>query len=175
MTRGRVIPYSEARVLKAGNPQARWTAVAHDFAGDVWPVVRPSFKLQAGETIFTIGSCFARNIEHHLAALGCRVPMLKFSLPPEEWNGGANGAMNKFHPPAFRQCLEWTARVYDRDGVVTWDDCRDLTFPWPDGRVFDMDMGITAPVSRERCIERRQHIFDIFSTVFQADCLMMTP
>ena len=175
MTRGRVIPFSEARALKAHNPRARWAGVAHEFAGDVWPELHPSFKIRSGETIFTIGSCFARNIEHHLAALGCRVPMLEFTLPPSEWSGGANGAMNKFHPPAFRQCLEWTAGVYDRDGEVTWEDCQPFAFAWPDGRVFDMDMGVTAPVTQARFIERRQHIYDIFSTVFQADCLMMTP
>jgi tetratricopeptide (TPR) repeat protein len=175
MTRGRIIPFTEARALKARNPNARWVAVAAEFGGDVWPAVTPGFKLEAGQTIFTIGSCFARNIELHLADLGCRVPMLEFYLPPEEWSGGANGAMNKFHPPAFRQCLEWTARIHDRDGVVTWEDCAPLAFEWPDGRVFDMDMGVTAPVSRTRFLERRQHIYDIFSTVFRADCLMMTP
>ncbi len=175
MIRGRVIPFAEARALKARNPNARWAAVAAEFGGDVWPAVQPGFRITAGETVFTIGSCFARNIELHLADLGCRVPMLEFFLPPDEWSGGANGAMNKFHPPAFRQCLEWTARIYDRDGVVTWEDCAPLAFEWPDGRVFDMDMGVTAPVSRTRFLERRQHIYDIFSMVFRADCLMMTP
>ena len=175
MTRGRIIPFAEARLLKKRNPKARWAAVASEFGGDVWPELHPSFKIRAGETIFTIGSCFARNIEHHLADLGCHVPMLDFYLPPTEWSGGPNGAMNKFHPPAFRQCLEWTATIHDRDGRVTWDDCVALAFEWPDGRAFDMDMGVAAPVSKERFLERRQHIYDIFSTVFQSDCLMMTP
>jgi tetratricopeptide (TPR) repeat protein len=175
MTRGQVFTFEQARRQKATGAKARWKAIADEFAGDVWPELNPSFRIRPGEKIFTIGSCFARNIERHLEAVGCRVPMMEFRLPPEEWSGGANAAMNKFHPPAFRQCLEWTAGIYDRDGVVAWPDCERLAFDWGDGCFFDMDMGATVPVSRERFLERRQHIYDIFSTAFSADCLMMTP
>ena len=175
MTRGRIIPFAEASALKSRNRRARWEAVAGEFDADVWPELQPSFRIGAGQTIFTIGSCFARNIERNLAGLGCRVPMLDFYLPPTEWSGASNGAMNKFHPPAFRQCLEWTAAIHDRGGQVTWADCEQLAFEWPDGRVFDLDMAAAPPVSRQRFLERRQHIYDVFSTVFAADCLMMTP
>ena len=175
MPRGQVHSYAEARRLKAANPQARWAGVADGFAGDVWPQVQPSFRIRPGQTIFTMGSCFARNIETHLEVLGCRVPMLEFFLPPHEWNGAPNGAMNKFHPPAFRQSLEWTGAIHDRDGRVSWEDCQPLAFDLGDGRVFDMDMGETQPVTRERFLERRQHIYDIFSAAFSADCLMLTP
>jgi tetratricopeptide (TPR) repeat protein len=175
MIRGQVLSFKEARQRKTQNPRARWTSVAGEFAGEVWPQLSPSFRIAAGQSIFTIGSCFARNVEQHLAALGCRVPMLDFYLPPEENPGAANSAMNKFHPPAFRQCLDWTASIFDRDGKVRWNDCEVLAFDWGDGRFFDLDMGSAQPVSRARFLERRQHIFDIFSQAFTADCLMMTP
>ncbi len=175
MTRGQILPFSEARRRKASNPESRWRAIADEFAGDVFPALHPSFRIKPGDTIFTIGSCFARNIERHLLAAGCTVPMLDFHMPASEWSGGVHGAMNRFHPPAFRQCLEWTAAIHDRDGRVDWADCQRLAFDWGDGRFFDMDMAATEPVSLERLIERRQHIYDIFSQVFSADCLMMTP
>ncbi len=175
MSAGVVIPYAEARRRKSGGRQSRWPSIAASFSGEVWPSLQPSFRIRRGETVFTIGSCFARNIEDHLVALGCHVPMSGFHLPPHEWSGAANGAMNKFHPPAFRQCLEWTAAIFDRDGKVGWADCEALAFDCGDGRWFDTDMGATAPVSRERFVERRQHIYDVFSKVFSADCLMMTP
>ena len=174
MARGHVIPFAEARRLKSGNPQARWANVAADFAGDVWPEIKPSFSIQRGDRVFTIGSCFARNIERHLAALGCRVPMMDLSLPASEWSGEPNGAMNKFHPPSFRQCLEWAAAISDRDAKVIWADCEPLAFEVGDGKLLDLDLACT-PVSRERFVERRQHIFDIVSTAFAADCVMMTP
>ena len=89
MIRGQVSSFDQARRRKAGAPTARWKNVADEFAGDVWPELHPGFRIRPGETIFTIGSCFARNIERHLEAVGCRVPMMEFRLPPEEWSGGA--------------------------------------------------------------------------------------
>ena len=175
MIRGRIIPYAEARALKARNPRARWPSVADSLKGEAWPQLHPSFRIRSGQTIFTIGSCFARNIERHLTALGCHVPMADFHLPPHEFHGAANGAMNKFHPPSFRQSLGWTAAIHDRDGKVTWADCAPMAYGFGDGRYFDLDIGATGAVTQERFIDRRQHIYDIFASVFTADCLMMTP
>ena len=175
MTRGQVFSYEQARKNKSRHPEARWPNIAGEFSGDVWPRLDPSFRIGPGETVFTIGSCFARNIERFLADAGCRVPMQELHLPPEEWHGGANAAMNKFHPPAFRQCLGWTAAILDRDGVVGWGDCAPLAFDLDDGRVFDMEMAATPPVTRERFLERRQHIYEVFATAFSANCLMITP
>ena len=171
-----ILDYTEARRRKGSNSRARWRDVAEELSSELWPKVSPSFHLRPGQTVFTIGSCFARNIEANLAALGCRVPMLDFRLPPEEFDGQANAAMNRFHPPAFRQCLEWTASIHDRDGVVRWADCEPLAFEIAEGQYFDLDLaGTAAPVSQARFIERRQHIYDIFSKAFEAECLMMTP
>ena len=173
-----VLDWPDARRRKDENPHARWDAVIDQFGGEVWPAIKPSFSIRPGDTVFTIGSCFARNIETHLKALGCHVPMLSLSFPTEELNGQPHSAMNRFHPPAFRQCLEWTARIFDRDGQVSWDDCAPMairaTKP-PHETFFDMDMAGALPATRERFIERRQHIYDIFSNVFSAACMMMTP
>ena len=175
MNRGLVLTLKEARRRKAGNRHARWRTIADQFAAEVWPDISPTFKVNSGDTVFTIGSCFARNIENHLASLGCRVPMMGFQLPASEWDGPPRSAMNRYHPPAFRQCLEWTATIHDRDGQVTWDDCEPMALEVGDGRLFDLDMAATQPVSRERFLARRTHIYEVFSTVFTAECLMMTP
>ena len=169
------LTFAEARRRLKANPVARWSSVADQFDGDVWPEVQPGFRLRPGQTVFTIGSCFARNIEQHLAGLGLRVPMLDLRIPPDEWGGAPNGAMNRFHPPSFRQCLEWTAAVWDRDRVVGWSDCEPFVLACGEGMAFDLDVGCTGPVSRDRFLERRQHIFDVFSSVFTSDCLVMTP
>ncbi len=175
MNRGLVLTLKEARRRKAANPHARWRTIADQFAAEVWPDVSPSFRVNSGETVFTIGSCFARNIENHLASLGCRVPMMEFQLPASEWDGPPRSAMNRYHPPAFRQCLEWTASIHDRDGHVAWSDCEPMALEVGDGRLFDLDMAATQPVSRERFLARRRHIYEVFSTVFTAECVMMTP
>jgi tetratricopeptide (TPR) repeat protein len=167
------LSYFEVKRNKS-RKRARWHDIADELDAELWPEVRPSFRLQAGDTVFTVGSCFARHIEAHLAALGCKVPMLDFRLPPEEFDGPANSAMNKFHPPSIRQCLEWTARIFDRDGVVTWKDCEPWAFDSGDEVFIDLDMAARA-VPKARFIQRRQEIYDVFYKVFAADGLMMTP
>jgi tetratricopeptide (TPR) repeat protein len=172
---GTSLSYIEAKRRKS-SPRSRWRDIAGELEAELWPRVQPNFRLRAGDTIFTIGSCFARNIEANLKALGCRVPMLDLRLPAEEFDGQPNAAMNKFHPPAFRQSLEWTAQVFDRDGVVTWEDCEAFAFDLGGGRFIDFEMAPgVAPVSRERFVERRQEVYEVFSSVFSADCMMMTP
>ena len=178
MTSRYVLDWPEARRLKSENRRARWDSIVGEFTGEVWPELSPSFQIHPGDTVFTIGSCFARNIEVHLMALGCRVPMLSLDFPTEEVHGQPRSAMNRFHPPAFRQCLEWTAAIFDRDGKVTWADCEPLAIRCskpPQETFFDLDMAGALPASRERFVERRQHIYDIFSTAFSAQCMMMTP
>ena len=171
-----VLGYAEAKHRKSANRRGRWRDVADDLNTELWPQVSPSFRLRQGETIFTIGSCFARNIEANLAALGCKVPMLDLRLASEEFDGSPNSALNRFHPPAFRQCLEWAAGIYDRDGKVAWADCEALAFEVGQDRWFDVDLAPSAlAVPKLRFIERRQHVYDILSSAFRADCLMMTP
>ena len=172
MTRGQVFSFDRARRNKKALPEARWASVTGDFAGEVWPRFSPSFRIRAGDTVFTIGSCFARNIERYLADAGCRVPMQDLRLPPDEWHGEANAAMNKFHPPAFRQSLEWTARIFDRDGKVEWADCEPLAFGVGEDLWFDMDMAPIGPVSRTRFLERRQQVYEVFAAAFSADGLI---
>ena len=48
---------------------------------EVWPHVSPNFPISSGASIFTIGSCFARNIEDNLSDLGYNLPTLEFYLP----------------------------------------------------------------------------------------------
>ena len=170
-----ILSYAEARRRKASNRHARWKDIAGALDSELWPRVHGTFRIRPGETVFTIGSCFARNIEANLQALGCRVPMLDFHLPPHEYDGAPHAAMNRFHPPAFRQCLEWTAAVRDRDGIVTWADCEPLAFSFGDGRWFDLDMATAVAVDRDRFIQRRQHIHDVLSRAFDAQVMMMTP
>ncbi len=45
--------------------------------------LRPKFKLTRSDSIFTMGSCFARNVEHALVQSGVRVLPEKFDFPLE--------------------------------------------------------------------------------------------
>lgn len=158
-------------------PAAKWRTVRRRLrTGTVMPVVRPSFALKRGDLILTMGSCFARNIEIHLARWGCRVPMLDFSLPAHEF-GFKNPAdtLTIYNTPSFRQEIEWAERVFARDKTVTDEDCASFLYEVDDGLFADLGMNRTFPATRARCVERRQAVFDIYATAFTADCIVMTP
>lgn len=71
------------------------------------PVIDARFKVPANSTVFTIGSCFARNIEENLAKLGFDLPMLALQLPSnEKANSRAASIVNKYTPPAIWQELK---------------------------------------------------------------------
>ena len=158
----------------AGGPPFRWASIAEGLDGEVWPEITPSFRIGSDETVFTIGSCFARNIETHLATLGCRVPMLDFRLPASEWHGPPTTALNKFSPGAFLQSLTWTEAVQEDGGRVSWEHCAPLAIDCGGGQVFDLELASQTTVSRERFLERRQQI-QVFREAFSADAVMMTP
>jgi GSCFA family len=71
------------------------------------PALSPRFRLKPRSSIFTIGSCFARNIEEHLAPLGFDVPMAAFGVPEQEWPARPfarrAGILNKYTPPSMLQ------------------------------------------------------------------------
>ena len=76
----------------------------HD--GFIMPTFKPKFGLDFREvnSVFTIGSCFARNIEEHLMALGVKLPTTKFSAPEKEWSGGrSNSLLNEYNPGSICQ------------------------------------------------------------------------
>jgi hypothetical protein len=68
----------------ARNHYNSWRRSRDRLLNEVWPAVNPSFQLQSGAKVFTIGSCVARNIERNLHKLGFHVPTLAFSVPREE-------------------------------------------------------------------------------------------
>lgn len=142
---------------------------------NTWPVLRPKFTLEPGSTIFTIGSCFARNIEEHLHAAGFRIPTLDFSAPRSEWPGRSNGILNKYTPSGILQELEWAAAAIDAPDAETVG--RALAEPLlhvGDEQYVDLELAGYEPVSRERALSRRRELLDLMRSAFSADALIIT-
>jgi len=65
--------------------------------GILFPAIYPRFSLAGAKKNFTIGSCFARNIEEKLK--GYDVPTLRFKPPREEYlEGRSNALLNEYNP-----------------------------------------------------------------------------
>jgi hypothetical protein len=83
----------EIIAARKSNKHAAWyegdnpdTAATRLLSGEYVKVgVTPKFKISSSAKVFTIGSCFARNIEDRLAERGIDVVSKKFSLPTDAY------------------------------------------------------------------------------------------
>lgn len=157
------------------NQYRSWKKGKDRLLNEVWPVVTPSFQLNPGDKVFTIGSCFARNIEEHLQKLGFRIPMLDFSVPREECSGRPNGILNKYTPAAIFQEIDWAKSIFIRGRKIAETDSRAFLYECDDGMCVDTNLVGLRPGTRERFFQRRSEIYDIFKEIFSADCVVITP
>ncbi|MGZ8369841.1 MAG: GSCFA domain-containing protein, partial [Caulobacteraceae bacterium] len=76
----------------------------------VEPIAAPSFdvpfRLEPGEAVFTIGSCFARNVERELRARGFPTPASDIFLDPE-FARLEPGIINNYGAPSIYNELAW--------------------------------------------------------------------
>lgn len=133
---------------------------------------QPSFQLEAGEAIFTVGSCFARNIEARLAALGFELPTLGVTLEVAERSstgaGFANSFLNKYTPLAilneFRWGLDPDAAYPDEAYVAAGEDL------WSDPQAAPQ----TTPASWERIRERRAETTALYRQLARCRIVILT-
>ncbi len=74
----------------------------------------PKFQIKKDEPVFTVGSCFARNIEHALIKSGIDVITTRCLIPDELYEltgvGARNGALNAYTPHSMLDLLRWSDR-----------------------------------------------------------------
>lgn len=155
------------------NKESNWPSKRRGSAR-LHPVAQPSFtsgySLSNQDEVFTIGSCFARNIEEALCDLGLKVITSQYSVPESEWEGRANGILNKYHPYAMLNELVWA--LQDGNPFPFQDSIMELG---PD-QWIDLHLpGSAKPVSYQRAIERRQEIIELYGKVRQSRVVILTP
>lgn len=130
---------------------------------------KPTFELTAGEAVFTMGSCFARNIERRFSELGFDLPTMSLTLPPEERASDTeNDLLNKYPPHSILNELRW---ALDPDAAFPESAYlnvrKDL---WHDPHLA----GNVAPASPERVRERRRMVEDIYRQIPRCRLVVMT-
>ena len=137
------------------------------FVGDLlFPSLKPKFLLDAPARVFTIGSCFARNIELALADHdGIELPTSGFSVPESEWEFRPNGLLNEYNPGTISQrilsAVESQAEP-EETIVKTKEGFIDLLLPGG------------SPVTFERAVERRSEIRGIYDSLVSSDLVIIT-
>jgi len=160
------VSYTDA-VERSRLPSSKWPGKGPDsrLEPEAWPALKPRFTLSRGETVFSIGSCFARNIESRLVSLGFKVPTVDFPVPASEFpQGTGSGILNKYTAPSIHDEVAWIA-----DGARNLD----MILEGPDGCI-DLNLAGFKSVSSERAIERRRQVAQLYQHALTADVVVIT-
>ena len=164
------IAIDAARALD--NARAMGRNRAHPKGGDeridgglIIPSVTPRFSIRPGETVFTIGSCFAREIEEALK--GFRIPTRDLHLDPDLVDGRPNSVLNEYNAGSMAQRIEWA--ISGRDTTLI----EGLTTAQEGGEV-DLLLSKGRAVSRDRLMQVRGQIDEVYRALPRADCVILT-
>lgn len=160
-------------VRDSSHRYAVWARSEDRLGDECWPHISPSFVIDRGAVIFTVGSCFAHNIEKNLARLGYAVPCLDFENERSVSAEFTGRLLTKYTPAAIFQELAWAAEIFERDGVVGPDDCEHFAYE-VEGGVIDNNLAGFEVVSSEDFLARRRAVYPVFASAFEADCVVMT-
>lgn len=144
---------------------------------ECWPEITPKFPLTPGQTIFTIGSCFARHIDRELEALGFEVPMAQFMREKDlQIPTGANVLINKFNPALIYQEIAWVKEIAARGDPLNETDVLPYLVELSAGRFVDLhrpnvfDSGLTL----EQAVTLRREFLELYKKLFTSDVCIIT-
>jgi len=133
----------------------------------ILPSFRPGFTIPRGASVFTIGSCFARNVEKALIARGIEVPTARFVAPHDEAPGQPNRILNQYNPATMLQCVEAAGCPATDAGLYA--------APGGEGVIDPLLATGGRPVSAARAVERRREINDLYAAGLAAsDSVVIT-
>lgn len=152
---------------------ASWARTEDRFGDECWPRISPEFVVDSGATVFTIGSCFAQNIQKQLGRLGYSVPALDFPKSGKGWKMNPGGVLTKYTPATIFQELAWGAKIFERDGVVRAEDCEQFAYDVKGG-VVDNNLADFRTVTEDAFLDRRRAVYESIKTAFEADVVVIT-
>ena len=134
------------------------------------PGITPRFHFPKATRVFTIGSCFARNIEEYLGRIGMFVPTLDFTAPRSEFPVAERptGLLNKYTPHTILNEIRF---AFDPDYELEIDD---HFVDVGDGTVLDLHLPTRATVCVERARARRLEIRQLFRQIAECELIVVT-
>lgn len=154
------------------NPQAYWPERS-DSENRIEPVASPgftpSFAFAPGATVFTIGSCFARNVQAALLARGFRIPTREFWSDVRSTRATDNWILDNYGVPAICNEIAWAL------GEAAPHDPNVHLFEVYPGRFCDLHLSSRVPLcSFEEAVARRDRIFKASRSILEAEVIVMT-
>lgn len=154
------------------NPLRRYPSPERD-GGRLYPLaspeVRPSFQIAPTDTVFAIGSCFARNVEKALEGAGLRVLSREFDLG--EIGGSLEDGANFFNKYSIHSVLNELTWAFERERFPG----EAALLPLGPESFVDAQLGmgrLDFPV--ERVMAFRHLYLDAMRAVAEADVVIVT-
>jgi hypothetical protein len=163
------ISSQQALANRRTNPQGSWGD--RSSVNRVEPICKPAFdvpfRLEPGNSIFTIGSCFARNVEQALAERGFRIPMqVVFRCP--EFAKADRGVVNNYATPCIYNEIAWAF------GEEHFDEANLIAEIVP-GKFVDLNIAPTLrPETREIVDSRRRAIAEAYRSSASCRVIIIT-
>lgn len=167
------IPATQAFGLARGNRLRRFPAPDKD--GErlyplAWPQAKPSFQILPTDTVFTIGSCFARNVEAALLANDMTVLSRDFDLGAiGDSVGEASNFFNKYSIHSIHNELKWALERDSFPGeaiLYSLDDAQPYFDPQLGQSRFDFP--------KDEILDFRHRYLDAMAQVKDADVIIIT-
>jgi tetratricopeptide (TPR) repeat protein len=173
--RGPLLKLSSAAALEAmaqGNDRVKWPDTRNKdmrLTGRAQVTSNPSFTIHPGDKVFTVGSCFARNVERRLREVGFDTPMAGVETQKVLAELGLDqSVLNKFNEATIRAELEWAL-----EGTVPDEDL--VLLPLPGGGRHDLFLNQRRrPMPLDQARRVRQMINDRFSRVAESRIFVIT-
>jgi hypothetical protein len=124
------------------------------------PYSEPSFSIEPGAKIFTVGSCFARNIEQHLAHHN-------FDVPSRRHFGDLH-VINKYNPFAILQ--EFRGALFPNERLPP----KDRLFQVDNGRWVDLHLHFAHPVEKDVILNYNVHSENLFAEIINCPYFIIT-
>jgi len=135
--------------------------------GILLPKLLPKFKLSQEEKIFTIGSCFAREIEALLINSNFNVPVRGFTVPKEEFIHPPPHLLNEYNVGTILQRIESVIQnfFYGDKGVEKVGE----------DKYIDLFLHMhQEPVTLNRLLARRKEIDNLYAQLINCDSVIIT-
>jgi hypothetical protein len=163
------ISAEEAAAIRRGNPASSWQDRAE--SNRVEPIAAPTFdvpfRMQPGEAVFTVGSCFARNVEDEMLRRGFRVPAREL-LTREEFSDVSQVVLNNYGTPSIYNEFAWAF------GEEVFEPRQHILEVVP-GRYADVHFTPSIrPGTWDLALRRRQALAEMYRSVRDCRVVIMT-
>jgi hypothetical protein len=166
----RWVPAVEKEIGDKANAMARFDDEFYFVASD------PSFTIKKTDKVFTVGSCFARNVERALIENGVDVLGQEFSLPSEVLQGTVGALKNKVNARSVLNKYSTLSISEEFERVLTNRKVKDNGFialndeEWVDPQLAS----VLKPMKYEELCLIREDINDLIRQVVNADVVFVT-